>query len=93
MRHWLRSIDSSVLAMAGMRVLSALIELSAALLMLVFNDIKKALAINAALAVVGPTVMIVTMTIGLLSLADELSFSRLGLVALGVALILFAIYK
>lgn len=37
--------------------------------------------------------MIVTMTIGLLSLADELSFSRLGLVALGVALILFAIYK
>ncbi|AGT32747.1 hypothetical protein M493_12500 [Geobacillus genomosp. 3] len=93
MKHWLRSIDPSVLAMAGMRMLSALVELSAALLMLAFNDVKKALAINAALAVVGPTVMIVTMTIGLLSLADELSFSRLGLVALGVALILFAIYK
>ncbi|MGP3559846.1 YqhV family protein [Geobacillus sp. BK01] len=93
MKHWLRSIDPSVLAMAGMRMLSALVELSAALLMLAFNDVKKALAINAALAVVGPTVMIVTMTIGLLSLADELSFSRLGLVTLGVALILFAIYK
>ncbi|QIZ68331.1 YqhV family protein [Geobacillus subterraneus] len=93
MKHWLRSIDPSVLAMAGMRMLSALVELSAALLMLAFNDVKKALAINAALAVVGPTVMIVTMAIGLLSLADELSFSRLGLVALGVAIILFAIYK
>ncbi|MBB6284615.1 YqhV family protein [Geobacillus subterraneus] len=93
MKPWLRSIDPSVLAMAGMRMLSALVELSAALLMLAFNDVKKALAINAVLAVVGPTVMIVTMAIGLLSLADELSFSRLGLVALGVAIILFAIYK
>ncbi|OQP05759.1 hypothetical protein B1690_11700 [Geobacillus sp. 46C-IIa] len=93
MKHWLRSIDPSVLAMAGMRMLSALVELSAALLMLAFNDVKKALAINAVLAVVGPTVMIVTMAIGLLSLADELSLSRLGLVALGVAIILFAIYK
>ncbi|ADU94814.1 YqhV family protein [Geobacillus sp. Y412MC52] len=93
MKHWLRSIDPSVMAMAGMRMVSAFMELSAALLMLVFNDVKKALAVNAALAVVGPTVMMVTMAIGLLSLADELSFSRLGLVALGIALILFAIYK
>ncbi|BBW95638.1 YqhV family protein [Geobacillus sp. FSL W8-0032] len=93
MKQWLRSIDPSVLSMAGIRMVSALIELSAALLMLVFNDVKKALAVNAALAVVGPTMMIVTMAIGLLSLADELSFSRLGFVALGVALILFAIYK
>lgn len=93
MKHWLRSIDPSVMAMAGMRMVSAFIELSAALLMFVFNDVKKALAVNAALAVVGPTVMMVTMAIGLLSLADELSFSRLGLVALGIALILFAIYK
>ncbi|MED4878318.1 YqhV family protein [Anoxybacillus geothermalis] len=93
MKHWLRSIDSSVLAMAGMRMLSALIELSAALLMLVFNDVRKALAINAVLAAVGPTVLIVTMAIGLLSLADELSFSRLAFIALGVALILLGIYK
>ncbi|NNV05351.1 YqhV family protein [Geobacillus sp. C56-T2] len=93
MKQWLRSIDPSVLSMAGIRMVSALIELSAALLMLVFNDVKKALAVNAVLAVVGPTMMIVTMAIGLLSLADELSFSRLGFVALGVALILFAIHK
>ncbi|MGZ0086301.1 YqhV family protein [Caldibacillus thermoamylovorans] len=93
MKQWLRSIDPSVLSMAGIRMVSALIELSAALLMLVFNDVKKALAVNAALVVVGPTMMIVTMAIGLLSLADELSFSRLGFVALGVAFILFAIYK
>ncbi|MFC0297365.1 YqhV family protein [Geobacillus jurassicus] len=93
MKHWLRSLDPSVMAMAGMRMMSALIELSAALLMLVFNDVKKALAINAALAVVGPTVLIATTAIGLFSVADELSFSRLGLVALGVALILIGIYK
>lgn len=41
MKHWLRSFDPSVLAMASMRMLSAFIELCAALLMLAFNDVKK----------------------------------------------------
>jgi hypothetical protein len=93
MKRWLPFIEPAVLSMAGMRLLSAVIEMIAALVMLLFNDVKKALAVNALLAVVGPTILIVTMTIGLLSLSDELSFSKLGFIALGVILILIGIYK
>ncbi|GLH64997.1 YqhV family protein [Parageobacillus sp. G301] len=93
MKRWLLFIEPTVLAMAGMRLLSAAIEMIAALVMLLFNDVKKALAVNAILAVVGPTIFIITMTMGLLSLADELSFSKLGFIALGVILILIGIYK
>ncbi|WP_374720493.1 YqhV family protein [Parageobacillus toebii] len=93
MKRWLLFIEPAVLSMAGMRLLSAAIEMIAALVMLLFNDVKKALAVNAILAVVGPTIFIITMTIGLLSLADELSFSKLGFIALGVILILIGIYK
>jgi hypothetical protein len=93
MKRWLPFIEPAVLSMAGMRLLSAVIEMIAALVMLLFNDVKKALAVNALLAVVGPTIFIVTMTIGLLSLSDELSFSKLGFIALGVILILIGIYK
>jgi hypothetical protein len=93
MKRWLSLIETSVLTMAGLRFLSASIELTAAILMLVFNDVKKAVAINAMLAVVGPVVLITTMAVGLLSLADDLSFSKLFFVALGVGLILFGIYK
>ncbi len=93
MKRWLSLIETSVLSMAGLRFLSASIELTAAILMLVFNDVKKAIAINAMLAVVGPVVLITTMAIGLLSIADDLSFSKLFFVGLGVAFILFGIYK
>jgi hypothetical protein len=93
MKRWLLFIEPAVLSMAGMRLLSAAIEMIAALVMLLFNDVKKALAVNVILAVVGPTIFIITMTIGLLSLADELSFSKLGFIALGVILILIGIYK
>jgi hypothetical protein len=93
MKRWLPFIEPAVLSMAGMRLLSAVIEMIAALVMLLFNDVKKALAVNVLLAVVGPTIFIVTMTIGLLSLSDELSFSKLGFIALGVILILIGIYK
>jgi hypothetical protein len=93
MKRWLLFVEPAVLSMAGMRLLSATMEMIAALAMLLFNDVKKALAVNALLAVIGPTIFIVTMAIGLLSLADELSFSKLGFIALGVTLILIGIYK
>jgi hypothetical protein len=93
MKRWLSMIEPAVLSMAGLRLLSAAIELSAALLMLLFNDVKKAVAVNAFLAIVGPLIFITTMTIGLLSLTDELSFSKLFFIAIGVGFILFAIYK
>jgi hypothetical protein len=93
MKRWLSMIEPAVLSMAGLRLLSAVIELSAAIVMLLFNDVKKAVAVNAFLAIVGPIIFITTMTIGLLSLTDELSFSKLFFIAIGVGFILFAIYK
>ncbi|HHY73081.1 MAG TPA: YqhV family protein [Bacillus bacterium] len=93
MRRWLLLIDSTVMSMAGLRILSALIELSAAITMLFLNDVRKALAVNAFLAIVGPTVLITTMSIGLIHLADELSLSKLLFIGLGVAFILYGIYK
>ncbi|HZG60472.1 MAG TPA: YqhV family protein [Anoxybacillus sp.] len=93
MKRWLSMIEPAVLSMAGLRFLSAMIELSAAIVMLLFNDVKKAVAVNAFLAIVGPIIFITTMTIGLLSLTDELSFSKLFFIAIGIGFILFAIYK
>jgi hypothetical protein len=93
MKRWLSMIEPAVLSMAGLRFLSAVIELSAAIVMLLFNDVKKAVAVNAFLAIVGPIIFITTMTIGLLSLTDELSFSKLFFIAIGIGFILFAIYK
>lgn len=93
MKRWLSMIDSTVLSMAGLRLLSAAIELTAAIMMLSFNDVKKAVAVNALLAIVGPIIFIVTMTMGLLSMTDELSISKLLWIGLGVAFILFGIYK
>jgi hypothetical protein len=93
MKKWLLLVETSVLSMAGLRFLSATIELSAAILMLLFNDVKKAIAINSMLAIVGPIILITTMTIGLLNIADELSFSKLIFIAIGVGFILIGIYK
>lgn len=93
MRRWFALLDTAVMSMAGLRILSALIELSAAITMLFLNDVRKALAVNAFLAVVGPTILITTMSIGLINLADELSLSKLLFIGLGVALILYGIYK
>ncbi|MFS0863385.1 YqhV family protein [Fredinandcohnia sp. 179-A 10B2 NHS] len=93
MKRLLSMFDTTVLSMAGLRVLSASLELTAAILMLVFNDVRKALAINALLAIVGPIIMITTMAIGLISLADQLSYSKLLFIGLGVAFILYGIYR
>nr|WP_205619893.1 YqhV family protein [Calidifontibacillus oryziterrae] len=93
LKRWLGMVDTTVMSMAGLRILSGLIELSAAITMLLLNDVKKAIAVNALLAIVGPIILITTMTIGLVSLADQLSYSKLIYIGLGVGLILYGIYK
>ncbi|MDQ0224943.1 YqhV family protein [Metabacillus niabensis] len=93
MRRLFSHIDSTVLTMAGLRFLSASIELTAAILMLVVNDVKKAVTINSLLAIVGPVIFIVTMTIGIFQIADQLSYAKLLFIGLGVFFILFGIYK
>jgi hypothetical protein len=93
MKRLLSLMEPTVLSMAGLRLLSATIEIAAALTMLFLNDVKKAVAVNALLVVIGPIIFMVTMMIGLLSLTDELSFSKLAFIVLGVVLIFIGIYK
>ncbi|MFZ3588414.1 YqhV family protein [Bacillus sp. DJP31] len=93
MKKWISTIDTTVLSMAGLRFLSASIELIAAIAMLMLNDVRKAVAVNAMLALIGPLIFIATMTIGLLSMTDELSLSKLIFIGLGVAFILIGVYK
>lgn len=93
MKHFISKFDSTVLTMAGLRILSASIEFSAAIVMLILNDVKKAVVINSLLAIVGPVVFIITMTIGIFHIADQVSHGKLIFIGIGVFFILFGIYK
>ena len=86
-------MNKFVLSMAAIRVISGSLEVTAALLMLRWNQVDKALIINSGLALVGPFVLLTTTTIGLLGVADKLSFGKMSLVIAGVGCIFFAILK
>ncbi|ABO50206.1 conserved hypothetical protein [Desulforamulus reducens MI-1] len=85
--------DKIVFAMAMLRCISASIELSAAFFMLKYGKVETALKINALLALVGPSVMILVMTLGLVGLAGKVSLSKLGIIFAGVALIFYGISR
>lgn len=86
-------MDKYVSWMAILRLLSGSAEITAALIMLRLNQVDKALAVNSALALVGPTVLIVTTGIGLSGMAQELSWGKLGWIGCGVACLLIGILK
>lgn len=83
--------DNALYGMAGLRFLSGSIEVGAALLMLYFGTVQKAVQINAGLSLVGPTVLILVTSLGLMGLADKLEFWRMAVVMGGVALILWGV--
>lgn len=85
--------DKIVLSMALLRFLSSTIEFSAALLMLRFNSVETAFKINATLALVGPTVMLTVTSLGLVGLAGKISYSSMGIILLGIALIFYGINR
>ncbi|MGM7701934.1 YqhV family protein [Pseudalkalibacillus sp. Hm43] len=93
MKHLLDLFDSTVLNMAGLRLLSASFELTAVVLMLYFNSIQKAIIINGSLALVGPIIFIFTMSLGLVGIAGDISFSKLALIGLGVCLVVIGVLK
>lgn len=80
-----------VAGMALMRLISASIEITAALFMLRLAKIEVALRINATLGLVGPMVMIGVTTLGLVGLAGQLSYGKLFFIVLGVGLILYGV--
>jgi len=86
-------MDKTVFSMALLRIVSGSIELTAALVMLKFNEVQKALAVNSMLALVGPIVLLTTTTIGLVGLSDKLSPMKFIWVAVGVSCLLIGILK
>lgn len=89
----MKVLNKIVLSMAMLRLLSGTIEITAALLMLKFNQIEKSLAINASLALVGPIILIATTAIGLVGIADKLSASKLIWILVGVSCLMVGILK
>jgi hypothetical protein len=86
-------INKFVLGMVLLRLLSGSIEILAALLMLKFNQLDKALIINSLLAIVGPITLILTTSLGLFGMAGSISYTRMFYIFAGVGLILFGILK
>lgn len=86
-------LNKIVLSMASLRLMSGTIEIIAALIILRLNQIDKALMVNSGLALVGPLVLLATTTIGLVGLADKLSFGKMMWVLVGVSRIFIGILK
>lgn len=86
-------LDKFVASMATLRLFSGSLEIVAAIVMLRLNQVDKALAVNSALAFMGPLILIVTTTIGLVGMADKLSWGKIGWILCGVGCLLYGILK
>ncbi|MEH7378650.1 MULTISPECIES: YqhV family protein [Bacillaceae] len=84
-------IEIAVLGMALIRVLSGSIEILAAILMIKFNSVEKALLVNSSLALVGPIILILTTTIGVLGLTGNISFTKIVWIFIGVGCIFIGV--
>lgn len=82
-------VRNALLAMAALRILCSLLEMGAAFLMVRSGDIRSALRLNAALALVGPLTIVVASFVGLAGLAsaEVLHFRELLMVVAGVLLV------
>jgi len=86
-------VDKFVVGMASLRVLSGTIEILAAILMLRLMQVEKALLINSGLAFVGPLILLLTTTIGLVGMAERLSAGKMLWILCGVTCIFYGILK
>lgn len=84
-------LEKAIIGMAFLRLLSGGIEIFAAFLILKFNEVEKALAINSSLALIGPLILIATTTIGLFGIAEKVSFTKMIWIMCGVGFILYGI--
>jgi hypothetical protein len=81
--------DPYVNGMALIRLLSASVELAAAVAMLRLGRVEAALRLNALLGLVGPTILIATTAVGVAGMAGRIAPAKVVLVFMGVYLILF----
>ncbi|MDF2720413.1 MAG: hypothetical protein K0Q59_88 [Paenibacillus sp.] len=86
-------LNKIVMSMASLRLMSGSLEIIAAIIMLRLNQVDKALLVNSSLAIVGPFVLLATTTIGLVGMAERLSFAKLLWIMAGVAMIFIGVLK
>lgn len=86
-------MDKFVMSMGMLRLLSGTIEILAAVLMFRLNQVDKALAVNSVLAFVGPAILIITTSVGLIGMADKLSMGKMAWIFIGVSCLLIGILK
>lgn len=86
-------MNKIVLTMASLRLMSGSIEILAAIMMLRLATIEKALLVNSALALVGPLVLLTTTTIGLVGIAEKLSYGKMLWIIAGVSCLFIGIIK
>ncbi|SES31031.1 YqhV family protein [Psychrobacillus sp. OK032] len=84
-------IEKALLLIIILRIFSGSIEIAAAMLMLKFNDLEKAFYINTLLALVGPSILIITTGIALFGLAEKISLTRMICLFSGIILILISL--
>jgi len=84
---------SLAVIMGILRLLSGTIEITAACLIIYFNRVETALKINALLAIVGPTVLILVTTLGLIGISDKVSLLKMVTILTGVILIFLGLNK
>ena len=89
----LHMIEKVVLGMAAIRILSGTLEITAALFMLHYNTVDRALVINSLLSIVGPIIFFSTMTLGIYGLSTKLSFTSLIWIMVGVFCIVYGIKR
>ena len=80
-----------VFGMALLRLISGSIEITAAILMLKFNSVEKALIINSSLALIGPLILVLTTSIGLLGIVEKISIMKMVWIVLGVSCIFIGV--
>ncbi|WP_442598442.1 YqhV family protein [Neobacillus sp. D3-1R] len=85
--------EKAILGMAILRILSGSLEVFVGFLILKVNNIEKAMIVNSSLALVGPFVLILTTSIGLMGLADKVSLTKIFWIIGGVACILYGVLK
>lgn len=87
----LQMFDKAILGMAFLRLFSGSLEILVALIILKLNQIEKALIVNSSLAIVGPIILILTTSIGLIGLADKISYTKIFWIFLGVCFIIYGV--
>lgn len=84
-------LEKAIIGMALLRMLSGSIEIFAALMILKVNEVEKALVINSSLALIGPIILLLTTTIGLVGIAEKVSLAKMLWIFCGVGLILYGV--